>query len=379
MKALLIVLDSVGMGGAPDAAEYGDEGADTLGHILDRYPEVRLPTLWSLGLGHVLGRNPVERPRGSFGSMRERSAGKDSTTGHWEIAGVLLNEPFAVFDPFPPELVGAIEAESGVSFIGNVPASGTEIIRELGETHLRTGCPILYTSADSLLQIAAHEAVLPVDRLYEVCRVARRHADAYRIGRVIARPFVGEPESFTRTAARHDFSIKPPPTVLNAVRDAGFPVKAVGKVSDLFAGEGLTGSHPTGSNGEGMERIEAVWRGTERGLVFANLVDFDVLFGHRRDVEGYARALEEFDAWLAAFLPRCGREDLILITGDHGNDPTFRGTDHTRERVPVLLRYGNRAVNLGERETFADVSATLAHYFRLQDGWREGLPMMEFP
>jgi phosphopentomutase len=304
--------------------------------------------------------------------MREKSAGKDSTTGHWELAGVVLREPFAVFATFPEALVEAIEAEAGVSFLGNYAASGTEIIHDLGEAHLRTGRPILYTSADSVLQIAAHERIVPRQRLYEICRVARQHADSYRIGRVIARPFVGEPGHFTRTDGRHDFSMKPPRTVLNAIVEAGLPVKAIGKTVDLFAGEGMTETYPTASNADGMHAIEAIWGETHAGLVFANLVDFDTIYGHRRDVDGYARALVAFDRWLDSFLPRCAPEDLLIITADHGNDPTFRGTDHTREEVPLLIKYAGRTEDLGRRETFADVAATLAAFFDLGEPWPIG-------
>jgi phosphopentomutase len=304
--------------------------------------------------------------------MREQAAGKDSTTGHWELAGVILQEPFSTFERFPPELVSAIEADAGIGFIGNVPASGTAIIEELGGAHLRTGRPILYTSADSVLQIAAHEQVVPLEWLYAICEVARRHADAYRIGRVIARPFTGEIGGFTRTSGRHDFSMKPPRTVLNAIAEAGFPVKAIGKTNDLFAGEGITESHPTPSNQEGMRAIEAVWCETRTGLLFANLVDFDALYGHRRDAESYARALEEFDEWLGGFLPRCQPEDLLIITADHGNDPTFHGTDHTREQVPLLVRYRLRVDDLGCRDSFADVAATLSAFFGLEPRWPVG-------
>jgi phosphopentomutase len=378
MRSLVIVLDSVGIGAAPDAARYGDEGADTLGHVLERCPDLRLPHLWSLGLGHILSRCPVARPQASYGRMREQAAGKDSTTGHWELAGVILREPFAVFEQFPPELVGAIEAECGVQFLGNCPASGTAIIDELGEEHLRTGRPILYTSADSVLQIAAHEQVIPLERLYAICEVARRHADEYRIGRVIARPFIGEPGRFTRTAGRHDYSMKPPDTVLNAIQEAGLPVIAIGKTDDLFAGEGITESHPTASNAEGMRAMETLWPETHTGLLFTNLVDFDALYGHRRDVESYARALAEFDDWLGRFLPLIRPGDLLIITADHGNDPTYKGTDHTREEVPILLCYAGGTDDLGCRKTFADVAATLAAFFHLQPRWPTGTPMVSF-
>jgi phosphopentomutase len=363
-RCLLIVLDSVGVGAAPDAAEYGDEGADTLGHIIAR-TGLRLPALNSLGLGRILGEDDGEAPVASHGRMRERSAGKDSTTGHWEIAGIVLDEPFAVFERFPDPLLRAIEEETGLHFLGNHPASGTAIIEALGAEHMRTGQPILYTSADSVLQIAAHEAVIPIERLYAICEASRRHADAWRIGRVIARPFIGSPGAFTRTERRHDFSMRPPRSILNAISEAGIAVTSVGKIADLFAGQGVTEAHPTGSNAEGMQVTEALWPRTETGLIFTNLVDFDTLYGHRRDVAGYAAALAEFDAWLGRLLPQCRAEDLVIITADHGNDPTHRGTDHTREEVPLLVLQGGRAAPLGTRDGFADVAASLAVAFGL--------------
>jgi phosphopentomutase len=372
-RALLLVLDSVGCGHAPDAAAYGDSGANTLGHILERLPQTRLPTLKSLGLYQALalarGEGPCSPPlRGGAGVLTERSAGKDTTTGHWELAGAAVEEPFATFERFPDELVRAIEREAGVEFLGNFAASGTTILDALGAEHVATGRPILYTSADSVLQIAAHEGVIPPERLHEICRVARRHCDAWRIGRVIARPFVGAPGRFTRTANRHDFSMLPPPTVLNALTDAGIPVIGIGKISDIFAGSGISESHPTKSNADGIATIERLWAEPREGLLFANLVDFDSLFGHRRDVEGYALALEAFDAWLAEFLPGIESGDLVLITADHGNDPTWRGTDHTRERVPVFAP--NARGLLDVRDTFADVAATVAAHFGL--GWPSG-------
>lgn len=375
MRALLLVLDSVGCGGAPDAAAYGDEGANTLGHILERRPATKLPTLKSLGLYQALalarGETPCSLPlAGAVGVLTERSAGKDTTTGHWELAGAVIEEAFATFEAFPDELVRAIEAEAGVRFLGNIAASGTAILDSHGAEHVATGRPILYTSADSVLQIAAHEDVVPLERLYEICRVARRHADAWRIGRVIARPFVGEGGEFHRTPNRHDFSLVPPRTVLEALTDAGVPVIGVGKIADIFADRGITASFPTKSNADGMATIDRLWAETTDGLVFANLVDFDMLFGHRRDVEGYARALEAFDAWLATFLPKIRPDDLVLITADHGNDPTAPGTDHTRERVPVF-RLPAAPGSLGVGETFANVAATLAAHFGL-DPWPVG-------
>lgn len=370
MRAALIVLDSVGCGAAPDAARYGDEGADTLGHIL-RKTGVTLPMMCSLGLDRVLGLPAAAPPRAAHGRMRPRAAGKDSTTGHWEIAGAVLDQPFATFDRFPDALVQAIEAEAGLRFLGNVAASGTAIIDELGADHLRTGQPILYTSADSVLQIAAHEEVVPLNRLYAICEAARRQADGWRIGRVIARPFVGEPGAFRRTAHRHDFSMRPPRTVLDAIREAGLQVVGVGKTGDLFAGQGLTESHPTESNTDGMARTANVWNGLRDGLVFTNLVDFDTVFGHRRDVAGYAHALSEFDAWLGGFLDVVGTADLLILTADHGNDPTFRGTDHTREEVPLMVVHRGRGDSLGVREGFSDVAASLADFFGVRE-WRVG-------
>ncbi|MEO6969272.1 MAG: phosphopentomutase, partial [Chthoniobacterales bacterium] len=315
---------------------------------------------------------PTENLRASFGRMRERSAGKDTTTGHWEIAGVILEKPFATFDRFPDELVREIERDAGVSFIGNYARSGTEILAELGDEHRQTGNPILYTSADSVLQIAAHEEIVPLERLYEICRMARRVADSYRIGRVIARPFVGAPGYFRRTSNRHDFSMPPPPTVLDALGEHEIQVTGIGKISDIFAGRGIARSWPTTSNRAGMQTIDELWDAETDGLLFANLVDFDMLFGHRRDVAGYASALREFDGWLETFLGKVLPDDLVIITADHGNDPTFRGTDHTREEVPLLVLHRGESRDLGTRETFADVAATLADFFKLPEPWPIG-------
>ena len=392
MRALVLVLDSVGVGHAPDAAEYGDAGADTLGHVFEKTPDLTLPNLNSLGLPEVMGSlggarlcragddapsgstesRPTSQARASYGRMREGSAGKDTTTGHWEIAGVVLAEPFATFERFPDELVREIEHAAGVRFIGNYARSGTQILAELGEEHLQTRSPILYTSADSVLQIAAHEEIVPVARLFEICQCARQIADRYRIGRVIARPFLGESGNFRRTTNRHDFSIRPPPTVLDALGEDGIPVIGVGKISDIFAGRGIAQSFPTTSNRDGMERIDDLWRATTDGFIFANLVDFDMLFGHRRDVAGYANALREFDAWLGAFLPRILPNDLVIITADHGNDPTFRGTDHTREEVPLFVLHREENRDLGTRGTLADVAASLAQFFALPTAWSVG-------
>lgn len=380
MRALLLVLDSVGVGDAPDAAEYGDAGANTLGHIFANCPNLTLPNLCTLGLAEVLPaarKTEVAIPvRASYGRMQERSAGKDTTTGHWEMAGAILTEPFAVFERFPDDLVHRIEQAAGVEFIGNCARSGTAILAELGEEHIRTRKPILYTSADSVLQIAAHEEIIPINRLYEICKIAREFADAARIGRVIARPFTGEAGNFQRTSGRHDFSMTPPRTVLNAISESGAPVIGVGKISDIFAGSGVSESFPTASNAEGMQRVADLWAQRREGLVFANLVDFDMLFGHRRDVPSYAQALEEFDLWLGTFLPQVATDDLLIITADHGNDPTFRGSDHTREQVPLFVLDGAEPRPLGTRETFADVAASLAEFFELEE-WPTGTSFLQ--
>ncbi len=381
-RALLIVLDSVGIGHAPDAATFGDEGADTVGHLLERRPETPLPNLNRCGLSCAralaAGREeiPLEvpAPDWAFAALREQSPGKDTTTGHWEMAGAPVSEPFATYEHFPPEVVARLEAATGFSFLGNYAQSGTVILGELGEEHLRTGHPILYTSADSVMQIAAHEDVLPPEDLYQVCRQAREIADELRIGRVIARPFTGKPGAFERTANRRDFSLVPPPTILNALTDRGVPVVSVGKISDIFAGSGISLSHPTKSNAEGMAAIEEIWHDgglEDHHLIFANLVDFDMLYGHRRDVEGYATALEAFDAWLGDFLPQIRNFDLVMITADHGNDPTWSGSDHTREQVPLLVHAPGLKGSLGCRDSFASIAATLADWFGL-DPWPTG-------
>jgi phosphopentomutase len=386
VRALLIVLDSVGIGSAPDAAKYGDEGANTLGHIFARCRDTWLPNLCALGLPKILDENyswtrkTFALPHlASFGKMEERSAGKDTTTGHWEIAGAILNKPFSVFLRFPYELVDAIEREAGIKFIGNYACSGTTILEELGAQHIKTGNAILYTSADSVLQIAAHEKIIPLEKLYEICRIARRHADRFRIGRVIARPFIDINGKFSRTANRHDFSMQPPGTVLSAIADAGFPTIGVGKISDIFAGQGITESHPASSNREGMGRIDELWSKTSRGLIFCNLVDFDMIYGHRRDVNGYAMALSEFDEWLGPLIDKISPEDLLIITADHGNDPTFRGTDHTREQVPLFVMHNRESRDLGTRSTFADVAASLGDFFQLPKPWPVGTSFLRRP
>ncbi len=370
-RALVIVLDSVGCGAAPDAEKYGDIGANTLGHILQNVPDIKIPTLRRLGWAQIFGEN--EPNQTSFARLRPRSVGKDTTSGHWELMGAILDRPFATFERFPDELVHAIEQEADVKFIGNVVGSGTQILETLGQQSIATGCPILYTSADSVLQIAAHETHFGLERLLSVCETARRIADAWDIGRVISRPFIGEENSFSRTTNRRDYSILPPPTVLDALKAAGIPTTAIGKINDIFAGRGLSHSLPTKSNAAGMATIAAQWQSGNDGLFFANLVDFDTLYGHRRDVHGYAQALEEFDFWLAGFISEIKSDDLVLITADHGNDPTFPGTDHTREEVPLLMWHDNKRDNLGTRTTFADVAATLGAFFGIE--WKTGTPI----
>ncbi|MDF1752498.1 MAG: phosphopentomutase [Verrucomicrobiales bacterium] len=378
-RALLIVLDSVGIGHAPDADFFGDAGSNTLGHIRERAEHFSIPNLDAAGMAHAealaAGHQPPETPtRMAWGCLTEQSAGKDTTTGHWEIAGAKLTESFATFEKFPPSLVKELEKAAGVRFIGNYARSGTVILEELGEEHLNSGKPILYTSSDSVIQIAAHENVIPLEQLYEICSTCREIADRERIGRVIARPFTGHPGNFERTSNRRDFSLEPPRTVLNALFESGVHTVGIGKISDIFAGSGIANSFPTKSNQKGMEIIQQLWQEPVGSptLYFANLVDFDMLFGHRRDVQGYANALQEFDHWLGEFLPLIDdSESLFLITADHGNDPTWSGTDHTRERVPLLASGPLPPASIGCRDQFSDIAATLSEYFEL-DEWPEG-------
>jgi phosphopentomutase len=358
MRGLWLVLDSAGCGGAADAEDFGDAGADTLGHLFER-EGLELPHMASLGLYEIMHSAVVPesvplRAGAAACRLSERSMGKDTTTGHWELAGVVLEKSFETYDCFPHDLVSALELRCGVRFLGNVAASGTAILERLGEEHCRSGSPILYTSADSVMQIAAHEEIFGLERLWELCVQARCLLDerGLRIGRVIARPFVGNArEGFRRTANRRDFSLEPPRMVLDALKDAGVRVCGVGKISDIFAGHGLSESHPTKSNAAGMETIARLWESADVGratLIVANLVDFDMLYGHRRDPQGYAQALREFDAWLGDWLPQVREGDFVCITADHGNDPYHQGTDHTREQVPLLTLHGTLLVE-GER------------------------------
>lgn len=371
-RIFVIVMDSVGIGEAPDADLFGDKGADTLGHIAERMNGLNMPTLAKLGLGNIReikGIDKAQQPLAYYTKMKEASTGKDTMTGHWEIMGLNISTPFRVFpDGFPELLVNELEAKMGRGIIGNVPASGTEIIERLGEEHMKTGALIVYTSADSVLQIAAHEDIVPIDELYKICEIAREltMADEFKVGRVIARPFTGEPGNFKRTPNRHDYALKPfNRTVMDELKDSGYDVLAIGKISDIFDGEGVTESLRTVSNMDGMDKLIQTVEQDFKGLSFLNLVDFDALYGHRRDPEGYGKALEEFDARMPEVLDKLKEDDLLIITADHGNDPVHEGTDHTREYVPLLVyskRFTEGAV-LPIRDTFADIGATVAANF----------------
>lgn len=370
----LIVLDSVGIGEAPDAKQFNDEGADTLGHIAEKMNGLKMPNLEKFGLSNIKkikGIETVETPIAYFTKMQEASNGKDTMTGHWEIMGLITTEPFKVFpDGFPNSLLKEIEQFSGRSIIGNIPASGTEIIEQLGEEHLESGALIVYTSADSVLQIAAHEKEVPIDELYRICEKARELtlAEEYKVGRIIARPFIGEPGNFKRTSNRHDYALKPSSrTVMNELQDAGLEVIAIGKINDIYDGEGVTKAIRTVSNMDGVDKLLEVMNSNFTGLSFVNLVDFDALYGHRRDPIGYGEALQEFDARVPEIMQSLHDDDLLIITADHGNDPTHHGTDHTREFVPLLI-YSKKFDNGNElplRQTFADVGATIAHNFNV--------------
>ncbi|HEU0026198.1 MAG TPA: phosphopentomutase [Ktedonobacterales bacterium] len=371
-RAVVIVLDGVGIGHAPDAAAYGDEGADSLGHAASAVRGLALPHLGALGLGRlaeITGVAPAAHPAGAYGRMIERAVGKDSVSGHWELMGLTLTRAMPTYPHgFPADLVARFEAAIGRGVLGNVAASGVEIIQRLGAESARTGKPILYTSADSVFQLAAHEDVIPVERLYAMCEVARGLLTGeHAVGRVIARPFVGTPGAYVRTARRKDFALTPPaPTLLDRLAGAGYDVLGVGKIEDLFAGRGLTESvHPGDNAGAMAAALERLAR-PFRGLLFVNLVDMDQLYGHRRDPRGYAASLAAFDAWLPGALTLLGPRDALFITGDHGNDPTWRASDHTREMAPlVVVGPGVRSADLGVRQTFADVGATLAELFAI--------------
>jgi len=371
-RVVLIVLDGVGVGALPDAADYGDDAAATLQHVGDAVGGLELPHLEALGLGNIADIPGVSAiaTTGYWGKMAERSAGKDSVTGHWELAGVVLEEPFATFPTgFPAEIIASFIAETGLEPLGNVAASGTDILCQLGEEHLRTGQPIIYTSTDSVFQIAAHEAVIPPPRLYEICLQAEKILRPYNVCRVIARPFVGTTAAnFKRTAGRHDFSRKPPrATLLQKMQQLGLETCGVGKIHDLYAGLGLSTTYTSKNNAAGMRQtLEALGK-IKSGLVMTNLVDFDMLYGHRLDADGFAGALQEFDRWLPQLVKCLKGTDLLLITADHGCDPTTLGTDHTREYVPVLAWAPTMSSSgsLGVRSSFSDVGATIAENFAI--------------
>lgn len=366
-RVILIVLDSVGIGYLPDAHLYGDEGSNTLGHIVEKYPALHIPNMIRLGLGNIDPNNllpKVENPLASYGKAMEQSAGKDTTTGHWEITGTILEKPFPTFpDGFPTSFMADFEAAIGSKTIGNYSASGTTIIEELGDEHVRTGFPIVYTSADSVFQIAMHEAVIPIEKQYEICQIARDMLTGdYEVGRVIARPFVGTSGQYTRTSRRKDFATMPPDNVLDAINNQGKEVLGIGKIYDIFAGKGITRSIKTANNQEGIEATISAIENDEASLIFTNLVDFDMHFGHRRDVVGYAQCLEAFDAKLPELMSKMKEDDILIITADHGNDPTWTGTDHTREYIPILIFGQNvpKAYNFGVRNSFVDIAATVA-------------------
>lgn len=368
----VIVMDSVGIGEAPDADVFGDVGSHTIGHIAEKMNGLHMPQMEQLGLGNIddiQGINRQAAPTAYFGKMQEASVGKDTMTGHWEIMGLNIATPFKVYpNGFPDELIAQLEEKTGRKVIGNKPASGTEILDELGEEHMKTGAIIVYTSADPVLQIAAHEEIIPLEELYRICEIARELtlSEEFLVGRIIARPFIGEPGKFARTSNRHDYALKPfGRTAMNELSDAGLDVMAIGKINDIYNGEGITSTERTKDNMDGMDKFIATLDKDFKGISFLNLVDFDALFGHRRDPIGYGKALEEFDVRLNEVLPKLTADDLLIITADHGNDPTMPGTDHTREYVPLIV-YSPKFKEIKElplRNTFADIGATISENF----------------
>lgn len=372
-RVILLVLDGAGIGAMPDAPEWGDAGSDTFGHILESR-KLHLPNLQRYGLGNIRPLKnlaPIASPVGSYGKCALRSNGKDTTTGHWEMAGIILERAFPTYpNGFPAGVIDRFVKETSVpGILGNVPASGTEIIKVLGEEHVKTKKPIVYTSADSVFQIAAHEEVIPVERLYEICEIARRILDGeHKVGRVIARPFLGDTGAFYRTENRHDYAVPPPrENLLPALADEGFEVVCIGKIASIYDSIGVTQDLTAKNNEQSINQTIKALQDDTRGLIFSNLVDFDMLYGHRRDTEGYAKALEHFDARLPEIEAVMRADDLMMITADHGNDPTFRGSDHTREYAPLLV-YGKSApsVDLGTRESLADIGQTIAANFGLK-------------
>lgn len=372
-RVILFVIDSVGIGSLPDAANFGDDGANTLGNIAKTQDGIYLPNLQKLGIGNiegVKGVEPILNPIGAYGRSLEVSHGKDTTTGHWEIAGIHLSQPFKTFpNGFPKNIIDDFENRIGKKVLGNKPASGTVIIEEYGREHLETGYPIVYTSADSVFQIAAHEEVIPLDELYEMCRHAREiMMGDNAVARIIARPFIGTPGNFSRTPNRRDFSLNPPSqTILDIAKNNNLDVIGIGKIEDIFNGQGITEAVHTKDNMDGIDKTIDYLHKNNKGIIFTNLVDFDSKYGHRRDAAGYKQALEEMDSRLPEIINNMKMEDIIIITADHGNDPTFIGTDHTREYIPILVygEYIKANVNIGTRETFADISATISDIFNI--------------
>ncbi len=368
-RALVIVLDSVGIGELPDSHLYGDEGANTLKNTALAVGGLKLPNMQKLGLGNIeeiKGVPPLPNAKGNYGKMNEKSVGKDTTTGHWEMMGLILEKSFPTYpDGFPPDLIARYEKLINRKILGNVPASGTEIIKELGALHIKTGFPIVYTSADSVFQIAAHEEVIPLAQLYEMCEIARDMLTGeHEVGRVIARPFIGQVGDFTRTASRKDYTVKPARNILDILLENDLQVLGVGKIKNIYGGRGVSQSFPTKNNLDGINRIIGLLQNDFAGLLFANLVDFDQLYGHRNNPEGYANALAEFDEKLPQIMANLKENDILIITADHGCDPTTPGTDHSREYVPLLV-YGPNLktnINLGIRETFADLGQTVAEH-----------------
>lgn len=377
-RFVLIVLDSVGVGALPDAHEYGDEGSNTLANTANKVGGLDMPNLQAWGLGNIIPINgvaPSDSPVAAWGKMGEQSAGKDTTTGHWEIAGIHLEKPFPTYpNGFPIEVIEAFEQSIGRKTLGNYPASGTEIIQQLGEEHLSTGFPIVYTSADSVFQIAAHEEIVPIEQLYHWCEIARNQLQGeHGVGRVIARPFVGAPGDFQRTPRRKDYSLKPvTPTVLDGLTQSGIPVYGVGKIQDIFAGQGVSDNIKSQDNMDTVDKT-LLWLADKKQdcLIFANLVDFDMSWGHRNDYQSYGKGLEEFDRRIPELISALEADDILCIVADHGCDPTTMSTDHSREYVPLLV-YGDnvKPVDLGVRTTFADVAQTIADYFDLPQEWQ---------
>lgn len=374
-RVILVVLDSVGIGALPDADKYGDEKSNTLGNISRSIGGLSLPNLEKLGLGNIEGVTEIKKvtsPTGCYGRSEEFSNGKDTTTGHWEMAGIIIENAFPTYpNGFPEDLVTKFENAIGRKILGNKSASGTEIIKELGEEHVKTGNPIVYTSADSVFQIAAHEEIIPIDELYKMCEIAREMLTGeHAVGRVIARPFIGEVGNFQRTSNRHDYSLKPYyATMLDNIKDNGMKVKAVGKIVDIYAGEGVTDSVHTKSNMDGVDKTLEYMKEDFNGLLFTNLVDFDMKYGHRNDPEGYAKALVDFDNRLPEIIDNMNDNDVLIITADHGCDPTTEGSDHSREYIPVIA-YGKNVkegINLGTRKTFSDIGQTIVDLLNVKD------------